>query len=274
MQTTKLISLLALISLALQACQPHSTTTSTPDPTPTSTLPDTLPTDRDSLKQIILQQLHSNTLSYQNYSCKINLDLNTDAAINSFTANTRMIKDSAIWVSISPALGIEAARLYITPDSVYMIDRIKKTALIQPYSYVTQLGIPFDFHTLQEAIVGNPIYLFQTKQKVFVEKGQPLLMTQHDTITSTFTISTTHSHLQAITIIDNRNNQSVTYTFTQYSEPIQLASQSHTPATQRSIRYLKDQKDLQVELEIKNIKIDESALQLPFSIPDGYEIKR
>lgn len=275
MHITKQLYLYGLILLLASACQTKpSQTSSTIDSIPTSTLPDTLPTNKDSLKQVILKQIQSNTFDFQNYSCKINLDLNTDAAINSFTANTRMLKDTAIWISITPALGIEAVRLYITPDSVFMIDRIKKTALVKPYSYVTQLGIPFDFRALQQAIVGNPIYLFPTKQKVFIERGSPLLMTQQDTITSTFSISTVHSLLQSIAIIDNKNNQSVTYDFKEYDEPILLDSKKIFLSKTRSIRYRKDQKDLQVDMEIKNVKINEATLSLPFAIPDGYDITR
>ena len=35
-----------------------------------------------------------------------------------FTLNVRMARDSVIWMSISPALGVEAARVLLTPDSV------------------------------------------------------------------------------------------------------------------------------------------------------------
>src|SRR5437870_9115346 len=35
-----------------------------------------------------------------------------------FDVNVRMKKDSAIWISITPLLGIEVARVLVTPDSM------------------------------------------------------------------------------------------------------------------------------------------------------------
>ena len=48
---------------------------------------------------------------------------------SSFDVNLRMKKDSAIWISITPLLGIEVARVLVTPDSMRILDRIGKTYL-------------------------------------------------------------------------------------------------------------------------------------------------
>ena len=42
-------------------------------------------------------------------------------------AQLRMRKDSVIWISASAFLGIEAARLLLTPDSFKMINRLNST---------------------------------------------------------------------------------------------------------------------------------------------------
>ena len=43
---------------------------------------------------------------------------------NSFKVNARMRRDSAIWMSITPALGVEAARIVLTRDSVRFLSKV------------------------------------------------------------------------------------------------------------------------------------------------------
>ena len=43
---------------------------------------------------------------------------------NTFKVNVRVRRDSAIWMSITPALGVEAARLLLTQDSVMFYSKV------------------------------------------------------------------------------------------------------------------------------------------------------
>jgi len=71
-----------------------------------------------------------------------------------------MCKDSVIWVSINAALGIEAFRVLITPDSVKVLNKLDKVAQLRSVNYLQEVTqLPFDFYTLQDLIIGNPIYL-------------------------------------------------------------------------------------------------------------------
>ena len=53
---------------------------------------------------------------------------------NSFDVNLRIRKDSAIWISITPLLGIEAARVLINRDSLMILDRVHKTFSARDYT--------------------------------------------------------------------------------------------------------------------------------------------
>ena len=54
--------------------------------------------------------------------------LQVDAEINGnssgFKVNARMRRDSALWLSITPALGVEAARVLLTQDSVLFYSKV------------------------------------------------------------------------------------------------------------------------------------------------------
>ncbi len=260
-------------SVFLFSCKTTQKLVTTPpiEAAPLTSLPDTLPRQKDSLKAIILQQIETNTFDFKNYSSKINIDLTKLGNTQSFTANIRVVKDSCIWVSITPALGIEIARLFITQDSVFMLDRLKNIAILKPYSYLKEMGIPFDFHAFQQAISGNPMYVFQERQKVFVEKGSPLLITTQDTISSSFFINPLNSLLYKIIIVDNKNSQSIFYEFTRFEEPIIINNKNIKLSSLRNLVYKKDQTEIKVDLELKNIKVNTELLNIPFDIPESFE---
>ena len=72
----------------------------------------------------LFEKLKENELQFEWFSAKFNCDLVIDNKKNSFRGQLRMHRDSAIWGSFSPALGIEMARILITTDSVKFINRI------------------------------------------------------------------------------------------------------------------------------------------------------
>jgi len=57
----------------------------------------------------------------------------------SFRVQIRTKKDSLIWMSLVPAMGIEAARVVLTTDSVKMLNRMKKNYVIGSYRLLDSL---------------------------------------------------------------------------------------------------------------------------------------
>ena len=58
---------------------------------------------------------------------------------------------------------IEAFRLLITPDSVKILDKLKKVVRLRSVSYLQdEVHLPVDFQTLQDLLLGNPIFLDTT----------------------------------------------------------------------------------------------------------------
>ena len=73
-------------------------------------------------------------------------------------------KDSCIWVSIRPGLGIELARLLLTKDSIKFINRMKSEYFVEDYKYFEkQLNIKLDYKTIQ-AILTNEFFIYPAKK--------------------------------------------------------------------------------------------------------------
>lgn len=97
---------------------------------------------------------------------KIATDTRFDGNRESFKANIRMKRDSAIWISISPLMGVEMLRVLITRDSVKYVSKVPRNKHYYKgdFNAISEtLGMAFDFYMIQDLLVGNPI-LFDKKQ--------------------------------------------------------------------------------------------------------------
>lgn len=84
----------------------------------------------------------------------------------SFKAHLRIRKDSAIWVSITPLLGIEMARILITKDTIMLMNRNKSEYFISDFDYINKLlGADLDYQMLEDLLVGNSME-FEENEKI------------------------------------------------------------------------------------------------------------
>src|SRR5579862_6803651 len=118
----------------------------------------------DSIRFInnVLQKILGNKIDFKTLSATIKVHYQaSDGKDNDFTAHLLMLKDSIIWVRISATIvDYEAFRLLITPDSVKLINRLNKTYELRSVNYLQDvIHIPLNFKTIQDLLVGNPVYL-------------------------------------------------------------------------------------------------------------------
>ncbi len=80
---------------------------------------------------------------------------------NELSVNIKMRKDSLLWLSIKYALGIEVARLNLTPDSVLFMNMVEKTFYAGNFDYLQKsLRIEdVDFCFIQNVLLGQPVLL-------------------------------------------------------------------------------------------------------------------
>ncbi len=110
----------------------------------------------------LFEKLKENELQFDWISAKFAIDMVIDNKKNSFRGQLRMRRDSAIWISFSPALGIEMARILITTDSVKFINRINKTYFSGDYEFVHDfIGTNVDYDILQSVLLGNDLTYYE-----------------------------------------------------------------------------------------------------------------
>ncbi len=144
-QPFKILTSAILLVVMLSACKtrPAATVLNYPKKTP------------DALVSLT----ENSRLEFEFFQAKASVDVRLPQQSNSFGATVRIQRDSAIWVSVSPAMGIEVFRLLCTQDSVFYIDRMKKQYFKGNYKKLSELsGSDLDYAAIQNLLLGDPLY--------------------------------------------------------------------------------------------------------------------
>ncbi|MEZ5027275.1 MAG: DUF4292 domain-containing protein [Ferruginibacter sp.] len=118
----------------------------------------------DSLQMIskTIENLKKNYIDFNTFNAKIKVEYQDNTGKKpDITAIVRIIKDSAIWVSLTASfLNIEIYRVLIKKDSVILLNKQDKEVQYRSMDYLQEVTeIPFDFYTLQDLLMGNPVFI-------------------------------------------------------------------------------------------------------------------
>lgn len=215
-----------------------------------------------------LQRFKSNHINYKTFSAKVKVEYEDDKEnLPDFTAFIRMEKDSVIWIRIEAIFGIEAFRVLIKPDSVYVLDKFKKRAMIRPLDYFEEITqLPIDFSTLQDLIVGNPVFFGDNITAI--QKNERLTsllhigeLFKHLVSLDNSTFRTMHSKLDDR---DVNRNRTADLNYSDYEEKNGTAF-----ATERNI-VIAEKARVEIKMHFKQFQFNE-MLNYPFSIPASYK---
>jgi len=116
----------------------------------------------------ILETADAAALQWDWISMKVDAEVSGPERKDSFKATVRMAKDSVIWMSLTPALGVEVVRVMLTQDSVHMFSKIpgNKFAFTGSYESISEwVGTPMSFTNVQDLLTGRPMGLNPEEDK-------------------------------------------------------------------------------------------------------------
>ncbi len=120
---------------------------------------------REEGPDFVFSLLKRNEIAYKTLSMKFSAKVIIDKKASDISGQVRIQRDSVIWASLTPVLGIEAARILITLDSVLFINRMNNTYLRSDFSFINNnLNSGFDFDLLQALLVGNDLRYYENDQ--------------------------------------------------------------------------------------------------------------
>jgi hypothetical protein len=227
----------------------------------------------DSAKFIeqIFSRLNSRRIDFKTFSAKIKVEyFDKDGKGPDLTVFARIIKDSAIWLSINATVfSYEAFRVLITKDSVKVLNKKDKQVQLRSVSYLQELTqLPFDFQTLQDLIVGNPIYVDSNIVYYRINGSSISFLSSGHFFKNLVTLSNTdfvvlHSKLDDA---DSHRNRTADLTYANYEDRNGILF-----PTIRRITVAEKSK-IDIDMDFKQYSFNETS-SLPFSIPKNYSRK-
>jgi len=172
---------------------------------------------KKAIEQLV-KKVNDNTLQTEWLQAKLNIKATDSKQKQSFNADMRLRKDSALWISITPPfLKLEVARALITPDSVKIIDRFNKKYYAEGTAYLESLvNYPLDFNLLQDIIVGRTLVSPNDSSKLSETEGTYCLLTMLNNI-SYFTYCNAENFvIDNVTVSDSSAQRSLVAKLTNY----------------------------------------------------------
>ena len=95
---------------------------------------------------------------------KMNLALELNSRSVRVAASCKLITDSAMHISIMPALGIEMFKVEISTDSIYIFDKFNKRYYATDYKYLEKrFSVELNYHSL-ESLISNRYFVVGHKE--------------------------------------------------------------------------------------------------------------
>jgi len=122
--------------------------------------------DSSAIVKNIIEKIAQTKIDFKTMNARFKVDYESATSADNYIVNVSLIKDSAIYITIRGAMGVIGLKALINKDSVVLIYPLKKNKNIEhkSLSYLQEvLKIPFKFITLQDLVVGNPIFMDNAK---------------------------------------------------------------------------------------------------------------
>ncbi|MDW3197128.1 MAG: DUF4292 domain-containing protein [Cytophagales bacterium] len=205
------------------------------------------------------------TFDYMTAKAKINYK---DARQNlAATANIRIKKDSLIWMSVSK-VRVEAARILITKDSLFVLDRLKKRYSKQGFDALSkQFDFEINYNLIESVILGNLIYPYKRER---LESSEEYLYYDQRLANFLFNnyIGVDTRKLEKLLVEDVDTKSTISVNYGDFKEvnaeifPFTIAA---------SINYVeKTRQNIAINIGFSKAEIAEEPLRFPFSTPSKY----
>jgi hypothetical protein len=208
--------------------------------------------------------------NYRTFSAKIKVDFEGgDGRKNDFNAFVRIKKDSILWVNINAALGFDAFRVLITPDSVKVINKLNKTVQLRSLESLQEVTqMPLKFKDLQNLLVGNPIFLDSNINSYKKDERTVSLMSVGSLFKHLLTVNKDDYTLQYSKLDDvdaiRARTAYLSYADYQVKNGVRFSTRRKITVSEKS--------KLDIEMEFKQFEFNVD-LNFPFNIPKNYKRK-
>jgi hypothetical protein len=216
-----------------------------------------------------LMPLLQKQLEFSTFNGKAKMHYQAQGQKNEFTANFRIKKDQVIWVAVQ-ALGglVNVARVYVRPDSVFLINYLEREAYKMPIADINKLlPVPVDFATMQNLIVGNVMDKNGTPIDATDFGGTMSIQMQDAGLTQQITYNKADNTMRTMQMQTGDNGAQGMIQYGNYEDV-----NGRKFSTSRVININNNGEPYYLDMNFNGVDFDKQQ-DYPFSIPKGYKLK-
>ncbi len=229
--------------------------------------------DAGKVERSVLKDVQESAPVFKSYNSKLDIEYGG----MTYSGTIRILKDNAIWVSAGK-YGFEGARLLITKDSVWFLNKLEREYFAGDYDFFRNiLGFKVSYEMLEGLLLGKDFNSYDSSNSIYrVEENGDILKISFDARTDLSDANAPklkqdlyyNKTLRLIIrnyfeVIDLRNSLDVYYdSFSPidgYSFPSNIRINAFAGKT------------MKVVIKAKNQKLND-VFDMPFSIPKGYSL--
>lgn len=216
-------------------------------------------------KQLIQNQINADWLS-----ARAKVKLRSDAQNMTVFSNVRLKKDSVIWLN-AKAFGIEAGRVLIRPDSLFLLDRLNKRYMAKDIWWLQdEFGLPVNFQGLQAMLLGNPVF-YNSNFTVANDSLNYTLAGENDKYSTQYIVSGATFKLLKMLLIQPKYERAGIIELSNYQE---VEGSNKTFSFSRNIEMNSPESGTaNINIEMYQVELNK-PVKMPFVIPKQYSKMR
>ena len=229
--------------------------------------------DSAAIVRDIMGKVEQHKINFKTFNAKIKVDYQGAEKKDNYTVYLSMAKDSVILIRVKGTfLGIAAEGLQakVTRDSVVLVQKVgDKSVTKRSIAYLQEVTeIPFDFKSLQDLLIGNPIFLSNNLVSYKANDNQLLVTMVGDLFKNLINIenSTQRILFSKLNDVNTLRNRSCDITYGNF-QPLS----GSWFAADRKIS-MSEKSKLDIFLDFKEFSIDD-PIKYSFEIPKNYKKK-
>lgn len=217
-------------------------------------------------RKILIDAISEKELKYETFSTKAKTRLSVDNKSFNSTLNIRIKNNETIWISATAFLGIEAARIKITPNRIQILNRLQSTYIDKPFEYIYNYTTrELTFNELEDLLVGNAMGFYDNDvNQTLILDDSFMIIGQLENLDFEMKLKENYS-LQQTKLSDGNRSQTVQVNYNNFQE----VGSSYAPG-QVKIRLNAEKVDLNAEMAYEELNLDQN-LDFPFSVPEKYK---
>lgn len=214
----------------------------------------------------LLARVYANQLEYKTVSARTKLMWDNSETKQEFQGTIRLVKDSIIWGSLFGAMGVEGARILLTPDTFKIINKLNNQYAIRDFKFLQDwLLFPVTFKMVQQTLAGQKVDIGEVASAAFWHDSAYVIYYETDKLQEKIWVQPQNYTITKMVLIDKALQQDMLITFDGYTD-----LNGKPFSFKRSVEINRGTYIVKLTIDVTRIIVNE-PVDLPFEISDRYK---